>query len=284
MACLDMANKVLISNLKIERAKSSDNEDISPLEVSVIVPVMNEAGNISLLIEELVKTFSGRSFEIIYVDDASTDATADELMDSLEKVPELRVLRHANRAGQSAAIRTGLLVARGSLIGVIDGDGQNVPADFKSLEAALIRAEKSGQIVMSAGIRKSRNDSLLRLAASICAKWVRISLLSDSHPDSGCGIKMLRRSLFRNLPFFNHMHRFMPSLVRRHGGIVIGIPVRHRPRTSGQSKYRIIDRLIVGLSDIFGVMWLLRRGPAQGDVEEIEPIRRGKKKKKYKNF
>ncbi len=124
-------------------------------------------------------------------------------------------------------------------------------------------------MVMAAGIRQRRNDSPMRILASRGAKWIRTSLLGDTHPDSGCGIKILPRDLFMQLPFFNHMHRFMPSLVRRHGGIVIGVPVAHRPRIVGASKYRILDRLLVGISDVIGVIWLLRRGPAQGYVTEI---------------
>jgi dolichol-phosphate mannosyltransferase len=229
---------------------------------------MNEAGNIRPLIDEIAAIFAGRHFEIIYIDDASTDSTADELAAAQSAVPQLRVLRHAKRAGQSAAIRSGLLRARGTLIGVLDGDGQNVPADFPALEAAVIDAGKQGRLAMAAGIRQRRNDSALRLLASRGAKWVRAALLADTHPDSGCGIKILPRSLFLELPFFNHMHRFMPSLVRRHGGVVLGVPVAHRPRVAGTSKYRILDRLLVGISDVLGVIWLLRRAPAQGDVSE----------------
>ncbi len=238
------------------------------IEISVLVPVMNEAGNIRPLIDEIAAIFAGRQFEIIYIDDASTDSTADELAAVQSVVPQLRVLRHAKQAGQSAAIRSGLLCARGTLIGVLDGDGQNVPADFPALEAAVIDAGKQGRLAMAAGIRQRRNDSALRLLASRGAKWVRATLLADTHPDSGCGIKILPRALFLELPFFNHMHRFMPSLVRRHGGVVLGVPVAHRPRVAGTSKYRILDRLLVGISDVLGVIWLLRRAPAQGDVSE----------------
>ena len=239
------------------------------LDISILVPVMNEAGNIRPLIDEICTAMAGRQFEIIYVDDASDDATAEELLAILCDVPQLRVLRHTKRAGQSAAIRSGLLRANGTLIGVLDGDGQNVPTDFPALEAALTDASKDGVMVMAAGIRQRRNDSPMRLLASRVAKWVRTSLLGDTHPDSGCGIKILPRDLFMQLPFFDHMHRFMPSLVRRHGGIVIGVPVAHRARIVGASKYRILDRLLVGVSDIIGVIWLLRRGPAQGHVTEI---------------
>ena len=249
------------------------------VEISVLVPVMNEAGNIAPLIDEICAVFEGRRFEIIYIDDASTDNTAVELTALLENVPQLRVLRHAKRSGQSAAIWSGLWQARGVLIGVLDGDGQNVPADFPALETALL--DQGSSPAMVAGIRQRRNDSPSRLLASRAAKWIRVSLLSDTHPDSGCGIKILPRSLFLQLPFFNHMHRFMPSLVRRHGGVVIGIPVAHRPRRVGNSKYRILDRLIVGVSDVLGMIWLLRRAPATGGVTELrQPARPGKKKSK----
>ena len=247
------------------------------IEISVLVPVMNEAGNVVPLIDEICAVFKGRQFEIIYIDDASSDDTAAELSALLDKVPQLRVLRHTTRAGQSAAIWSGLWQARGGLIGVLDGDGQNVPADFLALETALLN--QGGSLAMAAGIRQHRNDSSARLLASRAAKWIRASLLSDTHPDSGCGIKILPRRLFLQLPFFNHMHRFMPSLVRRHGGSVIGVPVAHRPRQVGNSKYRILDRLIVGISDLLGVIWLLRRAPVPGVVTEfIQPARPAKKK------
>jgi dolichol-phosphate mannosyltransferase len=254
------------------KGKASSNAVTAQPEISVLVPVMNEAGNIRPLIDEICAVFAGRAFEIIYIDDASTDTTADELVAAQAAVPQLRVLRHVKRAGQSAAIRTGLLRARGHLVGVLDGDGQNVPADFPALEAAVLAAEKAGDLAMAAGIRQRRNDSVMRLLASRGAKWVRAALLADTHPDSGCGIKILPRSLFLELPFFNHMHRFMPSLVRRHGGRVLGVPVAHRPRVAGTSKYRILDRLIVGISDVLGVIWLLRRAPRQGEVVDVMPV------------
>jgi len=241
------------------------------IEISVLVPVMNEAGNIQPLTDEICDPLRARRFEIIYVDDASTDESPAELADSAAAVPQLRVLRHQSRAGQSAAIRSALLAARGHLIGVLDGDGQNVPADFPALEAALIDAvpPAGGGVGMAAGIRARRQDSPTRLLASRAARWIRRTLLADTHPDSGCGIKILHRSLFLQLPFFNHMHRFMPSLVRRHGGLVVGVDVAHRARLRGTSKYRILDRLLVGISDILGVIWLLRRAPRQGEVTEI---------------
>ena len=266
MAPSSVSKSFKVSVVKPVRAKKRVTK---VLDISILVPVMNEAGNIRPLIGEICNAMAGRHFEIIYVDDASDDATAEELLAILGDVPQLRVLRHTKRAGQSAAIRSGLLQANGTLIGVLDGDGQNVPTDFPALEAAMTDASKDGVMVMAAGIRQRRNDSPIRLLASRGAKWIRTSLLGDTHPDSGCGIKILPRDLFMQLPFFNHMHRFMPSLVRRHGGIVIGVPVAHRPRIVGASKYRILDRLLVGVSDVIGVIWLLRRGPAQGYVTEV---------------
>lgn len=251
----------------------------STIEISVLVPVMNEAGNIRPLIEEISAALTGRRFEIIYVDDASTDDSPAELASCAADIPELRVLRHQTRAGQSAAIRSALLAARGELIGVLDGDGQNVPADLPALEAALLaETGKTGATGMAAGIRARRQDSAMRLLASRGARWIRRSLLADTHPDSGCGIKVLHRLLFLQLPFFNHMHRFMPSLVRRHGGVVIGVAVAHRPRLRGTSKYRILDRLVVGISDVIGVIWLLRRAPRQGEVTEVTAGKKTAKK------
>lgn len=264
--------------------KTKRNASAPPeIEISVLVPVMNEAGNIRPLINEICDVLKGRRFEIIYVDDASTDDSVNELVTAKAEIPQLRVLRHTNRAGQSAAIRSALLASRGHLIGVLDGDGQNVPADFPKLEAALLAAEADWHdladgnnladgndlYVMAIGIRAKRQDSALRLLASRGARWIRRSMLADNHPDSGCGIKILHRALFVQLPFFNHMHRFMPSLVQRHGGRVVGVDVAHRPRLRGTSKYKILDRLFVGISDVLGVIWLLRRASRQGIVREL---------------
>src|SRR6056300_1815884 len=281
-----MASNPASKTTKSKAAKKVVSKSVranrNAVEISILVPIMNEAGNIRPLIDEICTTFAGRHFEIIYIDDASNDATADELTEALDAIPQLRVLRHTQRAGQSAAIRSGLLQANGDLIGVLDGDGQNVPADFPALESSVIAASKDGQMVMAAGIRQRRDDSAMRLLASRGAKWVRASLLADTHPDSGCGIKILPRALFLQLPFFNHMHRFMPSLVRRHGGVVLGVPVAHRPRIAGTSKYRILDRLLVGISDVLWVIWLFRRAPAQGAVHEVMTATPANKKTKPK--
>ncbi|MDA7599437.1 glycosyltransferase family 2 protein [Alphaproteobacteria bacterium] len=255
----------MAASKKSAPAKSASKQ--ATPDVTILVPVMNEAGNIRPLIDEICEAFAGRAFEIIYIDDASNDASPEELAMAMADIKQLRVLRHESRAGQSAAIRSGLLQARGALIAVLDGDGQNVPSDLPNLEKALL--EQSPALGMAAGIRAKRQDSPLRLLASRGAKWIRAGLLGDTHPDSGCGIKILHRELFLQLPFFNHMHRFMPSLVRRHGGFVTGVSVAHRPRIQGTSKYKILDRLLVGISDVLGVIWLLRRAPKSGMVTEM---------------
>jgi len=238
-------------------------------EISVLVPVMNEAGNIRPLIDEIVAVYKSRPFEIIYVDDGSDDSTPDELRQAVSDIDQLRVFTHQRRSGQSAALRTALLQARAPLIAVLDGDAQNIPSDLPALEAALldIRPAKG----MAGGVRVARKDAGLRRQASAFARWARRSLLGDDHPDSGCGIKIVDRELFVKLPFFNHMHRFMPTLIRGEGGVVIAVPVGHRARTAGQSKYGILDRLIVGIADVFGVIWLMRRRAAPGEIAEMKP-------------
>ena len=226
-------------------------------EISVLVPVMNEAGNIRPLINEICDTFKGRAFEIVYIDDGSTDDTELELEQSLSQVKELRVIRHKKRSGQSVAIRTGLLASRAPLIAVLDGDGQNIPNDLLALEIALKSVRP--KMGMAGGVRLGRKDSEMKKFASRRAKNFRSWFLKDSHPDSGCGIKIIDRDVFLRLPFFNHMHRFMSVLVKREGGVVVEVPVGHRARDRGISKYGILDRLFEGISDMFGVMWLLRR-------------------------
>ena len=246
--------------------ENSSHAVVAP-EVSVLVPVMNEAGNVRPLIDEICDTFLGRPFEIIYIDDGSTDETQAELRKCLSEIKELRVLRHKKQSGQSVAIRTGLLASRAPLIAVLDGDGQNIPADLPALEKALSASRPN--MGMAGGVRQGRKDSFIKKFASRRAKNLRSWLLKDTHPDSGCGIKIVDREVFLRLPFFNHMHRFMSVLVRREGGVVIEVPVGHRAREQGNSKYGILDRLLVGISDIMGVMWLLSRTNYPEEIKEI---------------
>ena len=250
----------------ITYTENSSHAVLAP-EVSVLVPVMNEAGNVRPLIDEICDTFLGRPFEIIYIDDGSTDETQAELRKCLSEIKELRVFRHKKQSGQSVAIRTGLLASRAPLIAVLDGDGQNIPADLPALEKALSASRPN--MGMAGGVRQGRKDSLMKKFASRMANNLRSWLLKDTHPDSGCGIKIVDREVFLRLPFFNHMHRFMSVLVRREGGVVIEVPVGHRAREQGNSKYGILDRLLVGISDVMGVMWLLSRTNYPEEIKEI---------------
>ena len=222
-------------------------------EVSVVVPVCNEVENVGPLAREIAAALEGRIFEAIFVDDGSTDGTADALRALQGEIPGLRLLRHSFRAGQSAAVCTGVRHARAPWIATLDGDGQNDPADIPALLAERERAE----LVM--GNRVERRDTWLRHAQSRVANGVRGRLLGDGTPDTGCGIKVMHRETFMDLPRFDHMHRFLPALFLRAGKRVVSVPVKHRPRERGTSKYGLFDRLWVGIVDIFGVMWLRRR-------------------------
>ena len=255
-------------------AKSPQNtitSKISP-EISVVVPVLNEAGNIKPLIEAILKTYGKRPIEIIFVDDASNDSTAAELAGLKATTPALRVLTHSRRSGQSAALRSGILAARAPLIATLDGDGQNPPHDLLALEQAVLDNQKANQfgegLVMAAGVRVKRQDGAAKRYASLLARQLRWLMLRDDHPDTGCATKVFDRELFLRMPYFDHMHRFMAPLARREGATVLALPVSHAPRQVGQSKYSNLQRMLVGVSDIFGVMWLIRRSPKSADVKE----------------
>lgn len=235
-------------------------------ELSVVVPVMNEADNIAPLVGEIVAALAGTSFEIVYVDDGSTDASFEVLKKLAGEVPSLRVVRHRQRRGQSAAILTGVRAARASVITTLDGDGQNDPADVQKLFAAY-RANRGATPFMAAGHRQRRQDSWAKRLASRLANGVRSSILRDSTPDTGCGLKVFGREDFLRLPAFDHMHRFLPALILRSGGRVESIPVSHRARARGTSKYGVWDRFWVGVQDLRGVAWLMRR-PIVAEVAE----------------
>lgn len=230
------------------------------IELSVVVPVLNEEANIAPLVAEIVTALRGRmAFEIVYVDDASTDASLAALRAARAQCPELRILHHRERAGQSAAIRTGVRAARGAWIATLDGDGQNDPADIAKLLAA--RTEAPASVGLFAGWRVERRDPGAKRWASRIANAIRARLLRDATPDTGCGLKLFERELFLELPWFDHMHRFLPALVQRAGREVRSIPVGHRPRVAGSSKYGNLQRALVGISDLRGVAWLMRRAP-----------------------
>ena len=226
-------------------------------ELSVVVPVCNEAENVEPLAREIHAAVGSRPYEMIFIDDGSTDETAAILQRLKAELPALRVLRHSFRSGQSAAVASGVRAARAPWVATLDGDGQNDPADIPRLIAAR-DAQRGVQLFM--GNRKaSRKDTAFRKLQSSIANGVRSSLLGDGTPDTGCGIKLFERDVFIELPRFDHMHRFLPALFLRQGARVVSIPVSHRPRTRGTSKYGMLNRLWVGIVDIAGVMWLRRR-------------------------
>lgn len=229
------------------------------LEISVVVPVCNEAENVGPLAREVSTALAGREFELLFIDDGSTDETAAAVLAARASgIPQIRLLRHSFRSGQSAAVSTGVRHARGQWIGTLDGDGQNDPADLPRLLAAQ-QDSANAQVRLFAGHRAKRRDTWFRRMQSRIANGVRSRMLGDSTPDTGCGIKLMHRDTYLELPHFDHMHRFLPALYQRAGARVISVPVNHRPRARGQSKYGMLDRLWVGIVDLFGVMWLRRR-------------------------
>ena len=236
-------------------------------ELSVVVPVYNEEGNVAPLVAEIVAALRGRTaFEIVYVDDCSRDATLERLKQLQAGTPELRVVRHLRNSGQSTAIRNGVKAARADWIATLDGDGQNDPADIPKLLAERERA--APEVKMFAGWRVDRQDSGSKRWASKWANAIRARALRDATPDTGCGIKLFQRAAFLDLPYFDHMHRYLPALMQRAGWKTLSVPVHHRHRASGVSKYNNLQRAWVGLRDLRGVAWLIRR-TRRTEVEEV---------------
>lgn len=228
--------------------------------ISVVVPVHNEAPNIPPLISAISIALAGIDHEIIYVDDGSSDSTPAVLAEIAASLPTLIRVRHRQSCGQSGAVITGVKTARGVFIATLDGDGQNDPADIPAMLDAALRAEAAGPIpVLIAGHRTTRKDSEAKRWGSRIANAVRGYLLQDGTPDTGCGLKLFRRSAFLELPHFDHIHRFLPALFIRAGGHVVSVPVRHHQRAHGASHYGTWDRLKVGVVDLLGVAWLQRR-------------------------
>jgi len=234
-------------------------------KLSVVVPVRNEEDNIAPLIAEIRAALDGVvEFEIIYVNDGSTDATSQRLAEIRKTCPQLRVIRHEKSCGQSTAVRTGVKAAKGDWIATLDGDGQNDPADIPKLLAAL----EPGVELVGGNRRHARRDTWVKRISSVIANGVRSRMLKDSTPDTGCGLKLFSREVFLDLPYFDHMHRFLPALVIRRGGRVVSVPVNHRSRERGVSNYGTLDRLMVGIVDLFGVMWLQHRAKQPVASEE----------------
>ncbi|BBK33348.1 dolichol-phosphate mannosyltransferase [Stella humosa] len=230
-------------------------------ELAVVIPVRNEADNIAPLVAEIRAALAGRiPYEIVYVDDGSSDDTVQRIRALQATVPELRVVRHRASCGQSAAVRTGVRAARAPWIATLDGDGQNDPADIPGLWAMATGPDAPPGLGLVAGRRTKRRDTAAKRWASRIANGIRSRLLGDDTPDTGCGLKLFRRDEFLDLPGFDHMHRFLPALFIRRGQKVVSVPVNHRPRTQGRSNYGNLDRLLVSFGDLVGVMWLMRRG------------------------
>jgi dolichol-phosphate mannosyltransferase len=237
-------------------------------ELSVVVPVYNESDNVLDLAQEISLALQGQiSFEMIFVDDASRDDTRAVLQAAKKQFPELRVLHHVVQSGQSTAVYHGVKAARALWIATLDGDGQNDPSDIPKLWGA--KREADPQFKCFAGWRVNRRDDIVKRFSSKIANAVRSRILRDATPDTGCGIKLFERKAFLDLPYFDHMHRFLPALFQRMGWRVQSVPVNHRPRTRGVSKYGMWQRLWVGLIDLQGVGWLLRRARLT-QVQELD--------------
>jgi glycosyltransferase involved in cell wall biosynthesis len=240
-------------------------------EISVVVPAYNEAGNVVPLAREVAAALEGRNFEMIFVDDCSSDATRAELVAARAELPQLRVVGHRHNAGQSRSIRTGVVHARGGIIATLDGDGQNPPGDLPALIDALTRSDAPARLALVGGDRSAtRQDSAWKKFASRLGNGIRKRLLGDNCNDTGCGLKAFRRQAYLELPFFDHQHRFIPALMIREGYVCEFRPVTHRHRTIGKSKYTNFGRLFASLTDILGVMWLNSRARNPRGTDEFE--------------
>jgi dolichol-phosphate mannosyltransferase len=231
----------------------------STVFLSVVVPVHNEAENIAPLITEIQTALKDKDYEIIYVNDGSTDDTQLRLDELRQTVAQLTVIQHQCSFGQSVAVITGVKSARGQWIATLDGDGQNDPADIPGLLKVVENPHCSPKLLLIAGYRSKRQDTRIKKLSSKIANGVRASLLHDNTPDTGCGLKLFSRTAFLELPHFRNMHRFLPALFLRDGYEVVSVEVNHRPRLQGYSKYGVGNRLWVGIVDMFGVMWLQHR-------------------------
>jgi dolichol-phosphate mannosyltransferase len=238
-------------------------------DLSVVVPVHNESENIDPLIGEIRNALEPvLDYELIYVDDGSTDDTVNQLRRIAAEFSRLRIIRHKNCCGQSTALWTGVAAARGDWIATLDGDGQNDPADILRLRNVLLTPEGPPGITLICGHRKNRQDTALKKLSSRIANSVRARLLKDDTPDTGCGLKLFSKQAFLRLPYFDHLHRFLPALILRDGGKVCSVAVNHRPRIRGQSHYGLGNRLWIGIADLLGVMWLQRRMRHPSIMEE----------------
>lgn len=240
------------------------------IPISIVIPMYNEVDNVEPFVNEIHDALKDKvaTFEIIVVDDGSSDGTGERLTQLKSSVPTLRVLGHLGNFGQSAATVSGIRAAIHPWIITMDGDAQNDPHDIPLLLEKLEQQSDLSQPLLIAGNRKKRNDSALRKLSSRVGNGVRNAILKDDCMDTGCSLKLFSRDTFMKMPHFNHLHRFIPSLIKRAGGKIINVPVSHRARTHGTSKYGVMNRLWVGIVDLFGVKWLMKR-PCNPNVKEI---------------
>ena len=230
------------------------------MDISIVIPVYNEEESIGELINEITQALASKyKHEIIVVDDGSVDKTVGVLSKIKQELPTLRIIKHLQNSGQSTAIRTGVQYAKSAWITTLDGDGQNDPADIPNLYNELINNQDADPWLVVAGYRKKRKDTWLKRISSKYANGIRDRLLRDGTPDTCCGLKVFSRDSFLALPYFDHMHRYIPALFQRQGGKMVSIEVNHRHRTQGMSKYGFHNRLWVGIVDILGVRWLQNR-------------------------
>ena len=240
-----------------------------PPEISVVVPVYNEAENVAMLVAEIDAALAGRAYEMVFVNDASSDETESVLRGLKDTYAELRVISHRNNAGQSRAVRSGIFAAKAPIIATLDGDGQNDPADIPALFTQLTRKDAPKNLHLVGGRRAKRQDSAAKKLASKLGNGIRKGLLKDKADDTGCGIKLFSREAFLRLPFFDHIHRYIPALMIREGYEIEFADVNHRPRAHGVSKYTNFGRLLVSIADLRGIMWLNRRARNPQGHDEI---------------
>lgn len=231
--------------------------------LSIIIPAKDEAANLPGLLDEIAASLPQTAYEVLAIDDGSTDETWTLLTERAVVDARLRPLRHARSAGQSTSLWQAAHLARGDWLATLDGDGQNDPADLPR----LLDATRDEGLMLITGHRVSRQDGWLKRLSSRIANRVRAFLLRDHTPDSGCGLKLIRREAFLALPYFDHMHRFLPALIQAQGGRCLSVAVNHRPRRAGHSHYGLNDRLWVGLVDLLGVLWLRRRSRLPASLE-----------------
>jgi dolichol-phosphate mannosyltransferase len=247
---------------------ASSNAGAVPPTVSVVMPVRNEEGNVALVVEEIVAALNGRwSFEIVCVDDGSVDGTDAKLRELMLRYPNLREVRQQPSGGKAAALRAGVRAARASTIAILDGDGQNNPAYLVPMISALLDGRERVGLVAAQRLR--RRDTFSKKLQSRIGNHVRRAILRDDTLDVNCGLKAFPRELFLALPFFDGLHRFLPALVRREGYDIAYVDVVDRPRHSGTSNYGLFDRLWVGIADLLGVFWLIRRKQNIPEVTEV---------------